>query len=63
MLAKFGKYANFSPEFCPERAGKWVTPITAGAFAKVENNAGSEEWNATPGGSICEAETGADAST
>jgi hypothetical protein len=60
-LAYFEEYANFSPRFCLERAGRRVIHVTAGAFAKVENNAGSEDWNAAPGGSICEAKTGADA--
>jgi hypothetical protein len=38
-----GKDANFSPEFCPERAREGVTPVTAATLAKVQNNPGLEE--------------------
>jgi len=39
-----------------------VTPVTASAFAKAQNNAGLEVWSGEPGGLICEADSGADAS-
>jgi hypothetical protein len=39
----FGRDANFAPNFCPERARKWVTTVTASPLAKVQNNPGLEE--------------------
>jgi hypothetical protein len=44
-----GKDSNFAPEFCPERAKEGVTPVTAATLAKVQNNAGLEEYCVAPG--------------
>ena len=39
-----------------------MIPVTAGTVAKEQNNPGLEDWNAVPGGSICDRKTGPDAS-
>jgi hypothetical protein len=43
MMVIFDKDANFTANFCPERARDWVTTVTAGALFKEQNNAGLEE--------------------